>query len=109
VDYFASAKCEMISLKLLVLLVNKPVVISFPLSCLQIMLIFYIFQSIKGGIMSHYLLRIRSEVYDRIRLFAKQENISINKMIIKLISIGMITYLKGGMSNENVVNQVNSK
>jgi len=59
--------------------------------------------------MSHYLLRIRSEVYDRIRLFAKQENISINKMIIKLISIGMITYLKGGMSNENVVNQVNSK
>lgn len=59
--------------------------------------------------MSHYLLRIRSEVYDRIRLFAKQENISINKMIIKLISIGMITYLKGEMCNENVVNQVNSK
>lgn len=53
--------------------------------------------------MSHYLLRIRSEVYDRIKLFAKQENISINKMIIKLITIGMITYLKGGMSNENVI------
>lgn len=53
--------------------------------------------------MTHYLLRIRSEIYERIKLFAKQENISINKMIIKLISIGMITYLKGGMSNENVI------
>lgn len=53
--------------------------------------------------MTHYLLRIRSEIYERIKLFAKQENISINKMMIKLISIGMITYLKGGMSNENVI------
>ncbi len=52
--------------------------------------------------MSHYLLRIRNEIYERIKLFAKQENISINKMIIKLISIGMITYLKGGMNSENV-------
>lgn len=53
--------------------------------------------------MSHFLLRMRSELYERIKLFSKQENISINKMIIKLISIGMITYLKGGMNNENVI------
>ena len=51
--------------------------------------------------MKHYLLRIRSEVYERIRLFAKQENISINKMMIRLITTGMIVYLKGGIASEN--------
>jgi len=47
--------------------------------------------------MTHFLLRLRTELYDKVRLFAKQENISINKMIIKLIEIGIINYLKGGM------------
>ena len=53
--------------------------------------------------MTHYLLRIRLDLYNRIRLFAREERTSINKMIIKLITIGMITYMKGGMINENVV------
>ena len=52
--------------------------------------------------MTHYLLRLRNNLYNRIRFFAKEENISINKMIIKLITIGMITYLKGGMGNDNI-------
>lgn len=51
--------------------------------------------------MKHYLLRMRIDLYNRIKLFAKEEGISINKMIIKLITIGMITYMKGGMNNEN--------
>ena len=50
--------------------------------------------------MKHYLLRIRNDLYNRIKLFSEEEKISINKMIIKLITIGMISYLKGGMSNE---------
>lgn len=52
--------------------------------------------------MTHYLLRIRSNLYNRVKLFAKEEKISTNKMIIKLITIGMLAYLKGGMENENV-------
>ena len=47
--------------------------------------------------MKHYLLRLRLELFERIKLFAKQEHTSINKMMIKLIEIGIINYLKGGM------------
>ena len=93
-DYFASAKCEMISLSLLFLFRKMPSVISFPLSCLETVLIFFIELAVSTDKLN--------EIYERIKLFAKQENISINKMIIKLISIGMITYLKGGMNSENV-------
>lgn len=52
--------------------------------------------------MTHFLLRIQTDIYERIKLFSKQENTSINKMMIKLLTIGMISYLKGGMENENV-------
>ncbi|MDO5556932.1 MAG: hypothetical protein Q4G05_01625 [Clostridia bacterium] len=47
--------------------------------------------------MTHFLLRLRKELYEKVKLFARQENLSINKMIIKLIEIGIIKYLKGGM------------
>ena len=41
---------------------------------------------------------------DQIRLLAKQEGISINKMVIKLIELGLILYFKGGMiKDENVL------
>lgn len=50
--------------------------------------------------MKHYLLRIRGDLFNRIKLFAEEEEISINKMIIKFITIGMIAYLKGGMNSE---------
>lgn len=53
--------------------------------------------------MTHFLLRLRTDLYERIRLVAKQSNLSINKMIIELIEIGFISYLKGGMINsENI-------
>ena len=40
------------------------------------------------------LLRVRTELYERIQLLAKQENISINKMIIKLLEMSLIFYLE---------------
>lgn len=39
-------------------------------------------------------LRYKKELNERISLLAKQEKISRNKMIIKLIEIGLIYYLK---------------
>lgn len=52
----------------------------------------------------NYLLRTNKQLLDRVKLLAKQERISINKMLIKLIEIGMIKYLKGGIKlDENVV------
>ena len=51
----------------------------------------------------NYLIRTSKELLDRVRLLAKQEGISINKMLIKLIEIGIVIYLKGGMNiDENV-------
>lgn len=44
--------------------------------------------------MTHFLLRLRTDLYERVRLVAKQSNLSINKMIIELIEIGFISYLK---------------
>ena len=41
-----------------------------------------------------FLLRYKKELNERISLLAKQEKISRNKMIIKLIEIGLIYYLK---------------
>ena len=37
------------------------------------------------------------ELFDRVKLLSKQEGISINKMYIKLIELGIIVYLKGEM------------
>lgn len=49
-----------------------------------------------------FLLRHNKDLFDRVKLFAKQEAISINKMFIRLIELGIIIYLKGGMiENEN--------
>ena len=51
----------------------------------------------------NYLIRTSKDLLDRVRLLAKQEGISINKMLIKLIEIGIVIYLKGGMNiDENV-------
>ncbi|MBE6150512.1 MAG: hypothetical protein E7162_01670 [Firmicutes bacterium] len=48
--------------------------------------------------MKHYLLRLRIELFERIKLFSKEEKTSINKMIIKLIEIGIITYIRRGVN-----------
>ena len=48
--------------------------------------------------MKHYLLRLRIELFERIKLFSKEEKVSINKMIIKLIEIGILAYIKGGVN-----------
>ncbi len=42
-------------------------------------------------------LRIRQELKARIKFFADEEKISINKMTIKLIELGILNYVKGGM------------
>lgn len=42
-------------------------------------------------------LRIREELKARIKFFADEEKISINKMTIKLIELGILNYVKGGM------------
>lgn len=47
--------------------------------------------------MKHYLIRMRLELFERVKFFSKEEKISINKMLIKLIEIGIITYIKGGV------------
>lgn len=58
----------------------------------------------------NYLLRTNKELLDRVKLAAKHERLSINKMLIKLIEIGLIVYYGGGkISNENVTEQINSK
>lgn len=44
--------------------------------------------------MISFLLRYKKELNERISVLAKQEKISRNKMIIKLIEIGLIYYLK---------------
>ena len=55
-------------------------------------------------------LRIREELKVRIKFFAEQEKISINKMAIKLIDLGLIQYVKGGMiKNEDEFMQINRK
>lgn len=41
-------------------------------------------------------LRCVKELKEQIKLLAKQEGISINKMAIKLIELGLILYFKGG-------------
>lgn len=47
-------------------------------------------------------LRCVKELKEQIKLLAKQEGISINKMAIKLIELGLILYFKGGkVKNEN--------
>ena len=50
-------------------------------------------------------LRYKKELNERISLLAKQEKISGNKMIIKLIEIGLIYYLK----NEIMIMNSNHK
>lgn len=52
-----------------------------------------------------FLLRYKKELNERISLLAKQEKISRNKMIIKLIEIGLIYYLK----NEIIVKKKNKE
>ena len=55
-------------------------------------------------------LRIREELKARIKFFAEQEKISINKMAIKLIDLGLIQYVKGGLiKNEDEFMQINRK
>lgn len=47
-------------------------------------------------------IRCRKELKERIRLFSKEEGISINKMVIKLLELGILKYIEGGMrKNEN--------
>lgn len=47
-------------------------------------------------------LRCVKELKEQIKLLAKQEGISINKMAIKLIELGLILYFKGGkIKDEN--------
>jgi len=49
-----------------------------------------------------FLLRHNKELFERVKLLAMQEGISINKMFIRFIELGIIIYLKGGMiENEN--------
>jgi len=49
-----------------------------------------------------FLLRHNKDLFERVKLLAMQEGISINKMFIRLIELGIIIYLKGGMiENEN--------
>lgn len=52
--------------------------------------------------MSKYLLRFRTELKERVKTEAKIRNISLNKMLIELISLGLIKLYEGGMNNENV-------
>ena len=50
-------------------------------------------------------LRCVKELKEQIKLLAKQEGISINKMAIKLIELGLILYFKGGKikdANDNM-------
>lgn len=55
-------------------------------------------------------MRCLKDLKDQIRLLAKQEGISINKMVIKLVELGLILYFKGGMiKNEDDTMQVNCK
>lgn len=71
-----------------------------------------LFYLLKGGLIDikEYPLRHNLQLFERVKLLSEQENISINKMYIKLIEIGIIVYLKGGMiNNENDNKQINSK
>jgi predicted HicB family RNase H-like nuclease len=43
--------------------------------------------------MKRTTLRFRNELYERVKLMAKEYNLSINKMIIKLIEIGYLKML----------------
>ena len=55
-------------------------------------------------------LRIREELKTRIKFFADEEKISVNKMAIKLLELGILNYVKGGMiQNEDDTMQANCK
>ena len=73
--------------------------ISFPLSC------FYkigLNREKEMIIIKCFLLRHNRDLFERVKLLAVQEGISINKMFVRLIELGIIIYLKGGMiENEN--------
>ena len=43
--------------------------------------------------MKRFCIRLRIELYDRVRLLAKHYNMSTNKMIIRLIEIGYMKML----------------
>lgn len=51
--------------------------------------------------MISFLLRYKKELNERISVLAKQEKISRNKMIIKLIEIGLVYYLKNEIMTMN--------
>ncbi len=69
------------------------------------------FYIVKGVIdIKQFSLRHNLQLFERVKLLSKQERISINKMYIRLIELGIVVYLKGGMINsENDTKQINSK
>ncbi|MBO5184065.1 MAG: hypothetical protein J6B64_06730, partial [Bacilli bacterium] len=48
----------------------------------------YFYPIRKGVKMKRFCIRLRIELYDRVKLLAKHYNMSINKMVIRLIEIG---------------------
>lgn len=45
--------------------------------------------------MKRFTVRLRSELFERIKLLAKEYHLSINKMIIKLLEIGYLKMIGG--------------
>jgi len=45
-------------------------------------------------------IRINRTVYERIKLLAKQDNVSIKKMINELLELGVLEKIKGGSYEE---------
>lgn len=45
-------------------------------------------------------IRINRTVYERIKLLAKQDNVSIKKMINELLELGVLEKIKGGSDEE---------
>lgn len=52
--------------------------------------------------MKRFCIRLRIELYDRVKLLAKHYNMSINKMVIRLIEIGYMKMIGDDSYEEKI-------
>ena len=49
-----------------------------------------------------YLIRFRMDLFEKVKLLAKTYNISINKMMIRLLEIGYLEFIKSEIGEKTI-------
>ena len=55
-----------------------------------------------GDYIKTYLIRFRLELFEKVKLLAKTYNISINKMMIRLLEIGYLEFIKSEIGEKTI-------